>query len=51
MKWLVLKLSQNRCLFDQSNVAHTLLQSTQPTVHAIGAAMKENLEISEQLLD
>ncbi|MBN3881627.1 MAG: FMN-binding negative transcriptional regulator [Nostoc sp.] len=45
------KLSQNRSHFDQSNVAHTLLQSTEPTVHAIGAAMKENLETSEQLPD
>ncbi|MEH2127869.1 hypothetical protein [Nostoc sp.] len=42
------KLSQNRSHFDQSNVAHTLLQSTEPTVHAIGAAMKQNLETNEE---
>ncbi|MFN6563929.1 MAG: FMN-binding negative transcriptional regulator [Nostoc sp. ChiSLP01] len=38
------KLSQNRSHFDQSNVADALLQSTDSTVHGIGAAMKENLE-------
>ena len=38
------KLSQNRSHYDQSNVAHTLLQSTEPNVHAIGAAMKQNFE-------
>ncbi|MBN3943289.1 MAG: FMN-binding negative transcriptional regulator [Nostoc sp. NMS9] len=43
------KLSQNRSHFDQRNVADALLQSTEPTVHTIGAAMKQNLETSEQL--
>jgi transcriptional regulator len=43
------KLSQNRSHFDQNNVAHSLLQSTESTVHAIGAAMKQNLETGENL--
>ncbi|MEH1967285.1 FMN-binding negative transcriptional regulator [Nostoc sp.] len=43
------KLSQNRSHSDQNNIADALLQSTEPTVHAIGAAMKQNLETSEQL--
>lgn len=41
------KLSQNRSHYDQSNVAHTLLQSTDQNVHAIGAVMKQNLETDE----
>ncbi|MEH2401581.1 FMN-binding negative transcriptional regulator [Nostoc sp.] len=43
------KLSQNRSHSDQNNVAHELLQSTESTVHAIGAAMKQNLETGENL--
>ena len=43
------KLSQNRSHSDQNNVAHALLQSTESTVHAIGAAMKQNLETGENL--
>ncbi|MBD2727857.1 FMN-binding negative transcriptional regulator [Nostoc sp. FACHB-892] len=43
------KLSQNRSHFDQNNVAHSLLQSTESTVHGIGAAMKQNLETGENL--
>ncbi|MDM9583244.1 MULTISPECIES: FMN-binding negative transcriptional regulator [unclassified Nostoc] len=43
------KLSQNRSHSDQNNVAHALLQSTDPTVHGIGAAMKQNLETGEHL--
>lgn len=42
------KLSQNRSYTDQYNVAHTLLQSTEPTVNAVGTAMKQNLENNEQ---
>jgi transcriptional regulator len=38
------KLSQNRSHYDQSNVAHSLLQSTETNIQAIGAAMKQNLE-------
>jgi transcriptional regulator len=38
------KLSQNRSHVDQSNVAHTLLQSADPSVHAIGVEMQRNLE-------
>ncbi|MEH2258838.1 hypothetical protein [Nostoc sp.] len=49
MKGLVLKLSQNRSHSDQSNVVDALLQSTEPTIHAIGAAIKHNLETNEQL--
>ncbi|MCC5647909.1 FMN-binding negative transcriptional regulator [Nostoc sp. CHAB 5824] len=43
------KLSQNRSHSDQNNVAHALLQSTESTVHAIGAAMKQNLKTGENL--
>lgn len=42
------KLSQNRSHSDQCNVAHTLLQSADPAAYAVGAAMKQNLESSEQ---
>jgi transcriptional regulator len=42
------KLSQNRSQTEQYNVAHTLLQSTEPTVNAIGTAMKQNLQNDEQ---
>ncbi|HEY9636238.1 MAG TPA: FMN-binding negative transcriptional regulator [Coleofasciculaceae cyanobacterium] len=42
------KLSQNRSHTDQRNVAHTLLQSADPAAYAVGAAMKQNLESSEQ---
>jgi transcriptional regulator len=38
------KLSQNRSHADQYHVAHTLLQSPEATVQAIGAAMKQNLD-------
>ncbi|MBD2295313.1 FMN-binding negative transcriptional regulator [Anabaena sphaerica FACHB-251] len=38
------KLSQNRSHYDQSNVAQSLLQSTETNVQSIGAAMKQNLE-------
>lgn len=41
------KLSQNRSHTDQHNVANALLQTTDPATHAIGAAMKQNLETSE----
>lgn len=37
------KLSQNLSHFDQNNVADALLQSTESTVYAIGAAMRQNL--------
>lgn len=43
------KLSQNRSHSDQNNVAHALLQSTESNVHAIGAAIKQNLETGENL--
>lgn len=38
------KLSQNRSLTDQANVAHALLQGSDPTIANVGAAMKQNLE-------
>ncbi len=38
------KLSQNRSVTDQSNVAHSLIQSTDPAILGVGEAMKENLE-------
>lgn len=38
------KLSQNRSTADQSNVAHSLLQSADPTVQAVGVEMKQNLD-------
>ena len=41
------KLSQNRSHTDQHNVANALLQTTDPATHAIGAAMKQNLETSQ----
>ncbi|WP_335173757.1 hypothetical protein [Nostoc sp.] len=41
------KLSQNRSHSDQNNVVHELLQSTESTVHTIGAAIKQNLETGE----
>jgi transcriptional regulator len=42
------KLSQNRSHTDQHNVAHTLLQSADSAAYAVGAAMKQNLESTEQ---
>jgi transcriptional regulator len=42
------KLSQNRSHSDQHNVANTLLQSADPAAYAVGAAMKQNLESTEQ---
>ncbi len=42
------KLSQNRSHTDQANVANTLLHSSDLAAYAIGAAMKQNLESSEQ---
>lgn len=42
------KLSQNRSLTEQHNVAHSLLQSTDPDTYAVGAAMQQNLEDSKQ---
>jgi transcriptional regulator len=41
------KLSQNRSHADRSNVAHTLLQSSDPSAYAIGVEMQRNLEGSE----
>ncbi len=41
------KLSQNRSHVDQYNVAHALLQSAEPTAHAIGVQIKQNLETSD----
>jgi transcriptional regulator len=38
------KLSQNRSEADQARVAEALLQSADPTVAGVGAAMKQNLE-------
>ncbi|MEW6491856.1 MAG: FMN-binding negative transcriptional regulator [Cyanobacteriota bacterium] len=42
------KLSQNRSHTDQFSVAHALLQSTDSAIQAVGAAMQQNLETSEQ---
>lgn len=42
------KLSQNRNHSEPCNVAHSLLQSPDPAAYAVGAAMKQNLERSEQ---
>ncbi|MDM9384899.1 FMN-binding negative transcriptional regulator [Chlorogloeopsis sp. ULAP01] len=42
------KLSQNRSQNDQYNVAHALLQSADLNAQAIGAAMQQNFETSEQ---
>ncbi|MBD2214739.1 FMN-binding negative transcriptional regulator [Nostoc linckia FACHB-104] len=41
------KLSQNRSHYDQSHVAHSLVQSTDPHIQAIGAVMKQNLDTDE----
>lgn len=38
------KLSQNRSSIDQHNVAHALLQSTDPAAQAVGTVMQQNLE-------
>jgi transcriptional regulator len=38
------KLSQNRTQVEQQNVSDTLLQSSNPIVHSIGAEMAKNLE-------
>lgn len=38
------KLSQNRSSADQANVAHALLQSSEPDAQAIGTAIQQNLE-------
>lgn len=41
------KLSQNRSQTDQRNVSDALLQSEDTIVRAVGAEMKQNLEMSE----
>ena len=38
------KLSQNRSVTDQRNVAHSLLQSADPIIRNVGEAMEKNLE-------
>ena len=38
------KLSQNRSQTDQDNVAHVLLQNTDPTIAGVGGSMMANLE-------
>ncbi len=42
------KLSQNRSHIDQQNVAYALLQNGDSAAHAVGTAMQQNLEITEQ---
>jgi transcriptional regulator len=42
------KLSQNRSITDQRNVARSLLQSADPIIHNVGEAMEKNLESSGQ---
>ncbi|HEY9876807.1 MAG TPA: FMN-binding negative transcriptional regulator [Leptolyngbyaceae cyanobacterium] len=39
------KLSQNRSQADQQNVSDSLLQSSDSTVRAVGAEMKQNLDL------
>ncbi|MBW4647484.1 MAG: FMN-binding negative transcriptional regulator [Kastovskya adunca ATA6-11-RM4] len=41
------KLSQNRSQVDRQNVSNTLLQSSDPAARAVGAEMKQNLEVNE----
>ena len=41
------KLSQNRSQIEQKNVSNTLLQSSDPTVRAVGAEMKQHVETNE----
>lgn len=41
------KLSQNRSQVEQHNVSSMLLQSSDPAARAVGAEMKQNLEVDE----
>ena len=41
------KLSQNRSQTDRQNVSNTLLESSDPIVRAVGAEMKQNLELDK----